>query len=283
VRKNFIIAAAIAALLASGCSDEKRYTLVGQIVAVDAAQQVITVKHEDIRGFMPGMTMPFKVRNAAEISGRRPGDLITATLVVEESRGVLEDIRKTGEAPLVAPAPPAPAAALLEKGAVVPDTAFIDQDGRTRHLADWKGKTVAVTFIYTRCPLPDFCPLMDRNFSAVQRALKADSDLASRVHLLSVSFDPRYDTPEVLKAHAGRVQADPAVWTYLTGSPEAIDTFAGGFGVAIMREDPSKIEIVHNLRTAVIDKEGRLFNVLRGNEWKPDELLAELRAADARR
>jgi protein SCO1/2 len=281
VRNKFIIAAGIAALLAAGCGEEKRYTLVGQIVAIDAAQQVIVVKHQDVRGFMPGMTMPFKVRDAAEISERKPGDLITATLVVEESHGVLENVRKTGEAPLDAPASPVPAAPLLDKGAVVPDAAFIDQDGRTRHLADWKGKTVAVTFIYTRCPLPDFCPLMDRNFSAVQSALKTDTQLAARVHLLSVSFDPKYDTPEVLKAHAGRAQADPAVWTFLTGHPDAVDKFAAGFGVAIMRDDPR--EIVHNLRTAVIDPEGRLVTVLKGNEWKPDDLLNELRAADGGR
>jgi len=283
VRRNFIAIVAIAACVA-GCSEEKRYTLVGQIVAIDAARQEITVTHQDIRGFMPGMTMPFKVRDAAEIASHKPGDLITATLVVEESRGVLEDIRKTGEAPLPSPAPPsAPAAPLLVKGSAVPDAEFVDQDGSTHRLADWKGKALAVTFVYTRCPVPDFCPLMDRHFAAVQQALKDDRDLASRVHLLSVSFDPRYDTPDVLKAHAGRVHADPALWTYLTGAPDAIDRFAAGFGVTIMREDPPRTEIVHNLRTAVIDKDGRLVTVLRGNEWTPEQLLDELRAADARR
>jgi protein SCO1 len=282
VRRNFI---ALLTMLASvaGCSEQKRYTLVGQIIAIDTTRQEITVKHQDIRGFMPGMTMAFKVRDAAQMSSRKPGDLITARLVVEESRGVLDDIRKTGEAPLPAAAPSAPAAPPLEKGSVVPDAEFLDHDGRKHHLADWKGKALAVTFIYTRCPLPEFCPLMDRQFAAVQQALKADSDLASRVHLLSVSFDPGYDTPDVLKTHARRVHADPALWTYLTGAPDAIDRFAAGFGVTIMREDPARTEIVHNLRTAVIDEQGRLVTVLRGNEWKPDQLVDELRAADGRR
>jgi protein SCO1 len=276
---------ALLTLLASvaGCSEQKGYTLVGQIIAIDTTRQEITVKHQDIRGFMPGMTMAFKVRDAAQMSSRKPGDLITARLVVEESRGVLDDIRKTGEAPLPTAAPSIPAAPLLENGSVVPDAEFLDQDGRKHHLADWKGKALAVTFIYTRCPLPEFCPLMDRQFAAVQQALKADSDLASRVHLLSVSFDPGYDTPDVLKTHARRVHADPALWTYLTGAPDAIDRFAAGFGVTIMREDPARTEIVHNLRTAVIDEQGRLVTVLRGNEWKPDQLVDELRAADGRR
>jgi protein SCO1 len=276
---------ALLTLLASvaGCSEQKGYTLVGQIIAIDTTRQEITVKHQDIRGFMPGMTMAFKVRDAAQMSSRKPGDLITARLVVEESRGVLDDIRKTGEAPLPADAPSPPAAPLLEKGSVVPDAEFVDQDGRKHRLSDWKGKALAVTFIYTRCPLPEFCPLMDRQFAAVQQALKADSDLASRVHLLSVSFDPGYDTPDVLKTHARRVHADPALWTYLTGAPDAIDRFAAGFGVTIMREDPARTEIVHNLRTAVIDEQGRLVTVLRGNEWKPDQLVDELRAADGRR
>ena len=283
MRRNFIVVLAVIAALSAACGKDKRYTLVGQIVAIDVARQEITVKHQDIRGFMPGMTMPFKVRDAGQLSSHKPGDLITATLVVEENRGVLDDIRKTGEAPLTSEAPAAPAAALLENGAAVPDAQFVDQDGRARQLADWKGKTLAVTFVYTRCPLPDFCPLMDRQFAAVQQALKAESGLAAKVRLLSVSFDPQHDTPAVLKVHAGRVHADPTLWTYLTGSPAVIDKFAAGFGVRIMREDPAKTEIVHNLRTAVIDKDGRLVTVLRGNEWKSDQLLDELRAADGGR
>jgi protein SCO1/2 len=165
----------------------------------------------------------------------------------------------------------------------VPDAAFVDQDGRDRKLSDWRGKTTVVTFIYTRCPLPDFCPLIDRNFAAVQAALKEDPALAERVHLVSVSFDPDYDTPAVLKKHAARVGADPALWSYVTGSRESIDTFGGGFGVTIMREDGTMQEIIHNLRTVVIDADGRLDHVLNGNDWKPDRLLSDIRAVDAKR
>ena len=282
VKQVHALAAAALLTVALGCDRDRRYPLVGQVVAVNPSRQELTVKHEDIRGFMPGMTMPFRVKDPAQVAASKPGDLIRATLVIEEASGYLEEVTKTGEAPLPAEASHRPPP-ILEPGAEVPDAEFVDQDGRPRRLTDWRGKITAVTFVYTRCPLPDFCPLMDRHFAAVQKALKADEALASRVHLLSVSFDPDYDTMKVLKAHAGRVGADPELWSYLTGSREAIDRFAGAFGVAIMREDGKLTEIVHNLRTAIVDADGRLVKILNGNDWQPEQLLAEIREADARR
>jgi len=269
-------------LLSAGCSSERRYPLTGQVLAVDAGRQEITVKHENIRGFMPGMTMPFKVRDPRQVSGVQAGDLIEATLIVEENTGYLDDVRKTGEAPLPS-GEPAPPARMIQPGTDMPDTEFTDLQGRARRFSDWRGRTLAVTFIYTRCPVPDFCPLMDRHFAAVQKALQADAALAERVHLLSVSFDPDHDTPAVLQAHAQRVGADPAIWSYVTGSREAIDRFAAPLGITIMRGDRPMEEIIHNLRTAVIDAEGRLVQVLNGNDWQPEQLVAAIREADARR
>lgn len=273
----------VALLTASGCSRAKEYPLVGQVLAVHPERQEITVRHEDIRGFMPGMTMPFKVKEAGELTGRKPGELITATLVVEDSLGYLTGITSTGEAPLPADAPALPAGPMIDKGAQVPEAELTDQQGRTRRISEWRGRTIAVTFVYTRCPLPDFCPLMDRHFKAAQTALKADAALASRAHLLSVSFDPDYDTPAVIARHANRAGADPAVWSYLTGTREAVDRFAAAFGVSVIRDEQPMQEIVHNLRTAVIDAEGRLVTVLNGRDWAPEDLVAEIRAADARR
>jgi protein SCO1/2 len=270
-------------LVSAGCSGgERRYPLTGQVLAVDTVRQEITVKHEDIRGFMPGMTMPFKVKDAGQVSAVRPGDLIEATLIVEESTGYLADIRRTGEAPLPEGTPAAPSR-MIEPGTDVPDAEFTDSLGQARRFSDWRGKTLAVTFVYTRCPVPDFCPLMDRHFAAVQKALQTDAALAGRVHLLSVSFDPDHDTPPVLHAHAERVGADPAIWSFVTGSREAIDRFAAPFGITIMRDDKPMEEIVHNLRTAVIDAEGRLVQVLNGNDWQPGQLVGAIRGADARR
>jgi protein SCO1/2 len=271
----------LALLTCAACDRAKRYPLVGQVLSVDTANQQLVIKHQDIHGFMPGMTMPFRVKDGSQLAGRKPGDLVTATLVVADRQAYLEDVRKTGEAPVAESDVPRPSTPLVAEGAAVPDAEFVDQDGHRRRLSDWRGKALAVTFIYTRCPLPDFCPLMDRHFAAIQKALAGDPALASRVHLLSVSFDPQHDTPAVLKTHAGRLHADPAVWSFLTGARGTLDTFAGGFGVNIIREDGTPTEIVHNLRTAVIDGNGRLVTVLRGNEWQPADLLNALRTADA--
>lgn len=274
------LALALAVSVSAACTQDRRYSIAGQVIAVDAERQQLTVRHGDIPGFMPGMTMPFRVSDAGVVAASRPGDLIAATLVVRDTAGYLEDVRKTGEAPLPSSDSPAPPVAALEPGDQVPDAAFVDQDGTRRNLSDWRGRTVAVTFVYTRCPIPNFCPLMDRHFAAAQKAIAADPALAGRVHLLSVSFDPTFDTPAVLRAHAGRTGADERHWTYLTGEAAAIDRFAAGFGVTIIREAETADEIMHNLRTAVIDREGRLSAVLNGNEWTPAELLDAIRAAD---
>ena len=276
--RRFFFAILLAAV-AVGCSRAKRYELEGQVLAVDTAKRELTVRHSDIKGFMPGMTMPFKVADTVVLTAHKPGDLIRATLVVSDSLGVLEDVVRVGEAPVPPDALP-PRAAGLEVGTVAPDAELVDQEGRRRRFSDWRGRPVAVTFVYTRCPLPDFCPLMDRNFLAVQRALVQDTTLAGRVHLLSVSFDPDHDTPKVLAAHARKIGADPATWTWLTGPRAAVEPFASAFGVNVFREDKTNQEIVHNLRTAVIDKDGRITKIFNGNEWKPEELLAALREAN---
>ena len=275
--RSVVILTVIVAL--SACSRDRRYVLQGQVLAVDPARQELTVRHEDIQGFMPAMTMPFRVADRRVLQERKPGDLIQATLVVTDSSGRLEDVIRTGEAPLP-PDLPRPGGTVLDAGASVADAAFVDQAGRGRRLSEWRGKTVAVTFVYTRCPLPDFCPLMDRNFAALQHLLSNDP-LSARVHLLSVTFDPDYDSPAVLKTHATAVGARPETWTWLTGERQAIDAFATQFGVTIIRSDRPLQEIVHNLRTIVIDRDGRVVRIFNGNEWKPEELLQTLRAADA--
>lgn len=263
----------------SACGRGREYELRGQVLAVNPDRQEITVRHEDIRGFMPGMTMPFKVRDRRLLDGRAAGDLITATLVVRDTDAYLAAISRTGHAPLAEGPPAGPAPDLLGPGDEVPDVHLTDQAGAERRLSDWRGRVVAVTFIYTRCPLPDFCPLMDRHFASAQKTLSEDPALRSGAHLVSVSFDPQYDTPEVLAAHASRIGADPATWSVVTGQQDAIARFAAAFGVAIIRDDADLAEIVHNLRTAVIDRSGRLVEVFNGNEWTPAELLAAMRRA----
>lgn len=281
MRQLFTIVVAL--LLISGCSRAREYELRGQVLAVDPARREITIKHEDVKGFMPAMTMPFKVRDAKLLEGRAPGDLVTATLVVQDADAHLSAIAKTGEAPLAEPAAKRLVDVLMP-GDEAPDITLTDQQGKSRRLSDWRGRTVVVTFVYTRCPLPDFCPRMDRHFAEAQRAIMADPRLGSRVHLLSISFDPEYDTPAVLAAHAARVGVQPETWTYATGEPAAIDSFAARFGVSAIKNEKDAQEIVHNLRTAVIGGDGRIVTVLNGNDWTPADLLASVRdVTDGRR
>ena len=242
----------------AGCRPPVReYELRGVVVSVDTSRQEITIQHEDIPRFMPGMTMPFKVRDGKLLVGRVPGDLVRATLVVENSNGYLRTLERIGSAPV----PPTPAAALpdvLDSGEEVPDATFTDQTGTRRKLSDWRGRAIAVTFTYTRCPLPNFCPLMDQHFKRVQERFGQQPEIRERIHLLSVSFDPEYDRPAVLAAHARTLGADPSIWTFLTGDRKAVETFAAPFGISVIREEGSPQEIIHNLRTAVIDPNGRL-------------------------
>jgi protein SCO1/2 len=272
-------------VVAAGCSrapEPKQYQLTGQVLGVKPEASEILIKHEDIVGFMPGMTMPFTVRDEALLQSVEPGDLVTATLVVGEANAYLSSLSKTGHAPLDVP-PPAQASAgfeLLKPGEEIPNQLLIDQDGQPRPLSTLRGHRVALTFIYTRCPMPDFCPLMDRHFATIQREIKATPELAD-VRLLSVSFDPQFDTPPVLKAHAKKYEADPQVWSFVTGDRDEITRFAARFGVSVERAEQNPIDITHNLRTAIIDPQGRLVKVHTGNSWTPADIVADLKAAPA--
>src|SRR5262249_43649371 len=144
----------------------------------------------------------------------------------------LEAIRKTGHASPPADAKPLRVMHVMQPGDEVPDDPLVDQTGAVRKLSDWRGRALAVTFVYTRCPLPDFCPAMDRGFSALQEAIKKDARLAARMHLVTVTFDPAYDTPAVIRRHADARGADPAVWSYLTGVQASIDHLTSRFGVS---------------------------------------------------
>ena len=282
----FVVLSAMVAISACGKQappPARTFQLKGQVLSVDAARQELTIKHEDIAGFMPAMTMPYTVRDANLMKGRTAGELITATLVVEDSAAYLSAITHTGSAPVVGERPAVRAMDLLGVGEAVREADLVDQRGERRPFTDWHGQVVAVTFVYTRCPLPNFCPLMDRHFAAVQQQVQSSPELRGHVRLVSVTIDPEHDTPAVLLEHATRLKADPAVWTWLTGTREQVDTFASQFGVSIVREQADPSELVHNLRTAVLDANGRLVTVLSGNEWQPSDLMAEIRNARGRR
>jgi protein SCO1 len=275
---------ALAVMAAVGCgpSDRREYTLQGQILSITSDHMQAEIKHEEIKGFMSAMTMAYKVRNAEEFANLKPGDLITSTLVVVSNDVYLKDVKKVGEAPLEkssASSSPSPSSGveLLNPGESVPNMTFVDQDGKQREFASLSQGIALVTFIYTNCPMPDFCPLMDRNFVAIQDAAKTDAGLAG-LKLISISFDPITDTPAVLKKHARQLGADPARWTLLTGDRDEIDRFAARFGISIVREMNDPLNITHNLRTAIV-RHGVLLKTYNGNEWTPEHVLADLRLA----
>jgi protein SCO1/2 len=281
-----MIVLALASAVASACTQApqaKEYPLTGQVLAVHPEQQQLTIKHADIPGYMPGMTMSFPVAAPALMNGREPGELVTATLSVADAVGRLTAITRTGMAPLPQNTNElALATGILGIGDAVPDAAFIDQTDTRRSFAEWKGSLTVLTFSYTRCPLPTFCPLMDQNFATLQGAIAEDPALTGKVKLVTISFDPM-DTPAVLAAHAKKRQADPAVWTFLTGDKATVDKFAGRFGVGVITNPQTPTDITHNLRTALIGADGRITRLYSGSDWTPSVALADLRDLAAKR
>jgi len=281
-RAVFALAAALSLAACSPKSNQRTYPVHGQVVSVTPDRHEATVKHGEITGLMPAMTMPYKIKEKAELDAVRPGDMIDATLTIVENDAFLTGVRKVGEAPLEQ-APPEPTTVvteagpeLLRPGEVVPDSPFVDQDGKKRAFDSFRGSTVVLTFIYTRCPLPTFCPMMDRHFVTIQERMH-DDPLLKKVHLVTITFDPAYDTPAVLKKHARELNADLGRWTFLTGDPKAIETFGRRFGVLVTRASNDPRDITHNLRTAIVGPDGKLMKIYTGNEWTPDEIIADLK------
>jgi protein SCO1/2 len=285
MRASVVLSLALA-LAAAACGrppEQRTFTLQGQVQSLDVPRKLVTVKHEEIAGFMPAMTMPYEVADAKALDGLAPGDLINSKLVVFSNGARLVDIKKVGTAPLEKPpadvqSPPTASSGfeLLKPGEAVPDGKFLDQDGKPRHFGGFKGTPVVITFIYTRCPLPTFCPLMDRHFATLQKTLKSEPAL-NNVHLVTVSFDPTTDTPAVLKKHARSLDADLARWTFLTGDRDDVDQFAARFGVSVSRALTDARDITHNLRTAIVKADGTLAKVYTGNDWSPEQILKDLR------
>ena len=258
----------------------RQFELTGQILEIKPERQEVLLKHDDIKGFMPAMTMPYKVQDSSLLAGKQPGDLVRATLVVGEAEAHLSSMTRTGHAAIETPPPAIDHAEILEAGQEVPDIILVDQDGTPTLFSSFRGHRVALTFMYTRCPLPDFCPLIDRNFAAVQTAL-AKTPKLSDVRLVTLTLDPAFDTPAVLKPHAEALNADTRVWSFLTGDPAEVKDFSAAFGIYVEGDQQHPEQITHNLRTAVIDPDGRLVKVQSGNSWTPAQLVADLSAAPA--
>jgi protein SCO1 len=273
------LAISVAISCSRGGDEGRRYELHGQILAVRPERNEVVIKHQDIKGLMPGMTMPFTVKDPSLLAGKQPGDLVTATLVIGEVQAHLSTLTTTGHVDPTTPAPPPPPD-IRQPGETLADAHLVDQDGSAKTFSSFRGHRVAMTFIYTRCPLPDFCPLMDRHFAAIQKTIASTPSLAD-VRLVTVTLDPAFDTPKILRAHANRVGADLARWTFLTGDPKAVNQFGSQIGMYVEHDPTGSSNITHNLRTAVIDPQGRLVKIHTGNDWTPADVVADLEATPA--
>ncbi len=266
-------------------ANEKRYDFKGKVVAVDLEKHLVTVSHEDVKGYMPAMTMPFAVANELDLQIIVPNDEITATLVINGKHSWLEDLIITHQS---ATAPALPGAQMPGPGDEVPNFTLLNQDNREIHIKDYRGKTLLLTFIYTRCPVPDYCTLMSDNFAQIDRALGQDPELYGKTHLLSISIDPEYDTPKVLRsygaAHTERYQNETfAHWEFAGGTKEQVKEMAQFFGLTYF---PEKDQIIHALRTVIVNPDGKVGKIYGGNDWKPEDVVEEVKknlAADERR
>jgi protein SCO1/2 len=236
------------------------------------------IAHEAIPGYMEPMTMEFEVRDSSLPEGLEPGDQVAFRLSITETNGWIDHVRKIGRSPNSASPEQTPArsvVATLPVGAPLPDCALVDQRGQTFRLGDFKGQALAFTFIFTRCPLPNFCPLMNRNLAAAQRELSA-AGASANWHLLSISFDPEYDTPERLAEYARPNGVDSGHWTFATGAPEDLRELGRVFGLEVVSNGA---QIDHTLRTVVVDATGHVQRIFVGNGWKVAELIDEMQRA----
>jgi protein SCO1/2 len=265
---------------------EKHYDLKGKVITVDKEKRELIIAHEDIKDLMSSMTMPFSVRDDWVYEIAAPGNQITATLVVDGTQSWLEDIVLTEDSTPVSGAPPVEGAD-PKTGDEVPDYRLINQDGKTIRIQDYKGKALLLTFIYTRCQDPNQCTLMSSNFAAIDQELQKQPELYAKTHLLSISFDPAYDTPKVLRsygaAHTGKYSDETfAHWEFASGSEDEVKGIAKFFGLRYYQDASSGTEqVIHSLRTAIIGPDGKIVKVYRGNEWKPDELIKDLQGVFA--
>ena len=251
----------------------------GVVKRINAERRKAVIAHEAIPNYMDAMTMEFDVPDAADLTAMQPGGALTFRLSVSDTRSWIDHVRKIADAQesliLAASAADAVPAGQLPPGIPLPDCALVDQGGAALHLADFKGRALALTFIFTRCPLPDFCPRLNHQFEAVQRAL-AQSGADANWQLLSISFDPDYDTPARLAEYAARFHPDAAHWTFATGARDDVLKLGGAFGLSVAGENA---QLNHNLRTVVVDAAGRVQKIFAGNEWSAVELTAEMQRA----
>ena len=271
-------------LLLLSCSKQEQkpidlltFPLKGEVVAIDTVAHRLTVSHEEIPNYMDAMTMPFKVKNLNLMRSVHIGDSIQAVLAVSRTESWLDTFTVVGKGE-----PPNPTltegtilARMFKEGETLPSVELTNQDGKKIYINNFRGKVLALTFIYTRCPLPDFCIRMTNYFSRVQKMLSTDKSLEGKWHLLSISFDPKVDSPRVLRNYGKSYNADFTSWDFLTADKATISTLTDGFGLSVADDEGGLLQ--HTLRTAILDRDGKIVKIIKGNEWTPDEVVGEIK------
>jgi protein SCO1/2 len=256
----------------------KHYPVRGKIVTVDAQHGEIVLDAAAIPGFMEAMTMPYKLQNPSIITELHPGDSITATLLATDDSDRLDQIV------IIAQAKPDYKPSYfyhpIQPGDQVPDFRLLNQSDKQIRLAQFRGKVLLVTFIYTRCPLADFCPRMSRNFAQVDKTLAADPELYKKTHLLSVSFDPEYDTPQVLRSYGssytGKYTNETFThWDFAAPSKADLPAVLRFFDLGATPEKDRTI--THSLSTLVIGPDGKVVKWYPTNDWTPDQIVNDVK------
>lgn len=260
--------------------DVKSYQLKGVIVRTDPAKGEVEINSEPIPGFMDGMVMPYKLKDPGILQDLHAGDHLVATLLVADSGSLLDHLVITMQAK--PDYKPAAQFHVPEAGDSVPDFTFTNQDGKPISLRQFRGKTLLVTFIYTRCPLADYCPRMSRNFAAIDQALRKDPALYARTHLLSISFDPAYDSPAVLRsygsAYTGNYKDETFQhWDFAAPKKADLTRVLQYFDVGSTPEKDSTI--THSLSTILIGPDGKVAAWYPTNDWAVEEVLTAMRKA----
>jgi protein SCO1/2 len=278
-----VAAVALAAACAFGprvAEGAERYPVVGMVLTSDTAARTFVASIEQIPGFMEAMTMTFTVKAASELAGLEAGTSVEFTLVVDGNASWAEGIRVRRYESVQQDPQTARRLSLLKKisggraptpvarGSLVPDFTLTDQRGGRISLAALRGKVVALNFVYTACQLPDFCRRTVNDFDVVQKHFR--SRLGRNLVLLTASFDPARDRPDVLAQYAAKWKADPDVWHFLTGTPEEVRRVLDLFGVSAFPDDGL---VDHSLHTVIISRDGRLVANIEGNQYSSAQLV----------
>ena len=255
----------------------RRFHLHGKVAAVHVNEGYAEIDHDAIPGFMDAMTMPYHVPDSRALASLAPGDEITADVVVTDTDTHLENIVTVKRA-----TKPDPAASsdfhMPQRGDTVPDFVLVDQNGRQIHLRSFRGKLLFLTFIYTRCPFADFCPKVSNSFAQIYAAVSKQPELASKIRLLSVSFDPAHDTPSVLRTYAASFQGVTGTarpfnrWDFATAPRKELPAMAKFFGLYYNAQNG---QIIHSMSTSLISPDGKILYWFHDNDWQPSELVSD--------